>query len=136
MSAPARLAYKRKILFFARGFYGTQKNCWGAAVRAVHRAWQKGYVGRKQKKRTFRAEWIQRINAASRQFGLPYSQLVRFLPSAGVDLNRKVLSDLAAAEPYAFRALVGVASKQRDAEFAARGQTAPQTLVGGMEKLR
>jgi len=122
MSAPARHAYKKKVLAFARGFYGRQKNCWTVAVRAVHRAWQKAYIGRKLKKRGFRADWVQKINAASRQFGLPYSALVRFLPAAGVDLNRKVLSDLAVTEPYAFRALVETARAQRDAELAARGQ--------------
>lgn len=122
MSAPARHAYKKKILAFARGFYGKNKNCWTTAVRSVHRAWQYAYIGRKQKKRVFRSDWIQKINAASRQFGLPYSALVRFLPAAGVDLNRKVLSDLAVTEPYAFRALVETARAQRDAELKARGQ--------------
>ena len=124
MSAPARLAYKRKILFFARGFYGTQKNCWGAAVRAVHRAWQKGYVGRKQKKRTFRAEWIQRINAGARLFGLRYSEMVRFLPAAGVELNRRMLALLAATEPFSFKALAEVAKAQRTAEAAAKPRDA------------
>lgn len=121
MSAPARNAYKRKILAFARGFYGRQRNCWTVAVRAVHRAWAKAYIGRKLKKRAFRADWVQKINAAARQFGVPYSQLVRFLPAAGVDLNRQVLSDLAVTEPYAFRALVEAARAQRDRELAARG---------------
>ena len=127
MSAPARHAYKKKILTFARGFYGRQKNCWTVAIRAVHRAWQKAYIGRKLKKRDYRQDWIQKINAASRQFDMPYSQLVRYLPSAGVDLNRKVLSDLAVTEPYAFKALIETAKTQRDKEFIARGQPLPGT---------
>ncbi len=85
-------------------------------MRAVHRAWQKAYVGRHVRPRELRLDWIMKINAATRQFGMRYSQFVRFLPAAGVDLNRKVLADLAATEPYSFRALVEVAARQRDAE--------------------
>lgn len=110
--------HKRKIFGFAKGFYGRQKNCWTIAIRAVHRAWQKAYIGRKHRKRDFRADWIQKINAATRQFGLPYSQFVRYLPAAGVDLNRKVLSDLAVTEPYSFKALVEIAKQQRKIEAA------------------
>lgn len=114
--------HKKKIFSFAQGFYGRRKNCWTIAVRAVHRAWQKGYIGRRLKKRDFRAEWIQRANAGARQFGMNYSQLVRYLPSAGVELNRKMLADLAVTEPYAFRGLVELAKLQRELEHGGKKQ--------------
>jgi large subunit ribosomal protein L20 len=110
--------HKKKIFSYAKGFYGRQKNCWNIAIRAVHRAWQKAYVGRKLRKRDLRKEWIQRINASTRQFGLSYAHMVRYLPAAGVNLNRKVLSDLAVTEPYTFRALVEIAQLQKTLELS------------------
>jgi large subunit ribosomal protein L20 len=110
--------HKKKIFEFSKGFSGRRKNAWTIAIRAVHRAWSNSYIGRRQRKREYRALWVTRINAASRQFGVKYSELVRFLPAAGVDLNRSVLSSLAATEPYTFRALVEVARAQMERERA------------------
>jgi len=110
--------HKKKIFSYAKGFYGRQKNCWTIAIRAVHRAWQKAYVGRKLRKRDLRKEWIQRINASTRQFGLSYAHMVRYLPAAGVNLNRKILSDIAITEPYTFRALVEIAQLQKNLELS------------------
>jgi large subunit ribosomal protein L20 len=111
--------HKKKIFALAKGFYGRRKNCWTITIRAVHRALQHAYIGRRLKKRDARSAWIQRINASTRQFGMRYSEFVRYLPAAGVDLNRKVLSDLAMTEPYSFRALVACAKQQQEAEAAA-----------------
>ena len=113
-------AHRRKIFAAAKGFYGRAKNCWTLANRAVHHAWQKAYTSRRLRKRDYRAEWIQRINAGARQFGLNYSQFVRGLPAAGVELNRRVLSELAAREPFSFRALVETSKRQLATEEAAR----------------
>lgn len=106
------LKRKAKIFKAAKGFYGRRKNCWTQAVRAVHRAWQYAYIGRKLKKRDFRSTWIQQINAACRQHGLGYSTLMRHLPFTGMNLNRKVLADLAVTEPYSFKAVVEAAKLQ------------------------
>lgn len=110
--------HKKKIFKFAQGFYGRRRNCWTISIRAVHRAWQYSYISRRLRKRDYRTSWIQRINAGCRQLDFRYSDLVRFLPSAGVDLNRRVLSELAATEPYAFRALVEIAKQQKSVERA------------------
>jgi len=96
---------KMKIFAAARGFYGRRKNCWATAVRAVHKAWQYAYVGRRLKKREFRTTWIQQINAGAREHGLTYASLMKWLPVLGVNLNRKSLAALAATEPFAFRAI-------------------------------
>jgi large subunit ribosomal protein L20 len=96
---------KVKVFDAARGFYGRRKNCWAIAVRAVHKAWQYAYVGRRLKKREYRATWIQQINAGARQHGLTYAQFIKYLPVAGLDLNRKSLATLAATEPFAFKAI-------------------------------
>ena len=117
-------AYRRKIFAAARGFRGRTKNNWTLAVRAVHHAWQKEYISRRLRKRDNRREWIMRINAGTRQFGLKYSQFMRGLPAAGVELNRRSLSELAAREPFSFRALVEVSRRQLAAEAEARGGAA------------
>ena len=98
---------KRKAKIFARaaGFRGRRSNCWAIAVRAVHRAWQAGYIGRKLRKRSYRSLWIQNINAGARLHGTTYSALLRALPAGGFALNRKVLADLAASEPLSFAAV-------------------------------
>lgn len=103
---------KVKVFEHARGFYGRRKNIFTVAIRAVHRAWQRAYISRKQRARNYRENWIQQTNIAARQFGMTYSQLVRYMPAAGIDLNRKVLSDLATTEPYSFRAVVEAAKQQ------------------------
>jgi large subunit ribosomal protein L20 len=100
---------KAKVFAAAKGFWGRRKNCWTLAARAVDRAWQVAYKGRKMKKREFRSLWIQQINAGVRQHGLNYSLFMKCVPAAGMSLNRKVLAQLAATEPYTFRAVVEVA---------------------------
>jgi large subunit ribosomal protein L20 len=104
-AVPSRLRRKR-VLKQAKGFYGRRKNTITNANAAVDRSMQYAYVGRKLRKRNFRALWIQRINAAVRQYGLTYSRFISGLLAAGIDLDRKVLADLAVREPEAFKALV------------------------------
>ena len=90
----------------AKGFYGRRKNNITSANAAVDRSMQYAYVGRKLRKRNFRALWIQRINAAVREHGLTYSRFISALERAGIAIDRKVLADLAVREPDAFKALV------------------------------
>lgn len=99
-------AKHKKTLDAAKGFYGRRKNTIRAAKAAVDRSMQYATRDRKVKKRTFRALWIQRLNAAVREFGIPYSRFIDGLVKAGIDLDRKVLSDLAIREPEAFAAIV------------------------------
>ena len=99
-------ARHKKTLKKAEGFYGRRKNTIRAAKAAVDKAMQYAYRDRKVKKRTFRALWIQRINAASRTHGLTYGRFIDGLGKAGIVVDRKVLADLAVSEPAAFKALV------------------------------
>ena len=102
---PAHAKHK-KVLKRATGFYGRRKNTIRAAKAAVDRAAQYSYRDRKNRKRSFRALWIQRINAATRALGLPYGRFIDGLGKAGVEIDRKVLADIAVHEPAAFQALV------------------------------
>ena len=102
---PAHAKHK-KVLKRAKGFYGRRKNTIRAAKAAVDRAAQYAYRDRKNRKRSFRALWIQRINAAVREHGLTYGRFIDGLGKAGVEVDRKVLADLAVSEPAAFAALV------------------------------
>jgi large subunit ribosomal protein L20 len=99
-------AKHKKVLKQAKGYYGRRKNTIRVAKQSVERSLQYEYVGRKLKKRTFRALWIQRVNAAVRELGLTYSVFIAGLTKAGIEIDRKVLSDLAISEPEAFKALV------------------------------
>jgi large subunit ribosomal protein L20 len=99
-------AKHKKTLKAAKGFYGRRKNTIRTAKAAVDRAMQYATRDRRMKKRTFRALWIQRINAAVREFGLTYSRFIDGLARAGVTVDRKVLSELAIHEPAAFQAIV------------------------------
>src|SRR5436190_16722142 len=99
-------AKHKKVYKAAKGFSGRRKNTIRAAKAAVEKANQYAYRDRKRKKRTFRALWIQRINAAVRPFGLNYSKFIAGAARAGVLVDRKVLSDLAIHEPAAFQAIV------------------------------
>jgi large subunit ribosomal protein L20 len=94
----------------AKGFYGRRRNNITTANAAVDRSMQHAYIGRKLKKRNFRALWIQRINAAVREHGLTYSRFISGLERAGIDVDRKILADLAVFEPEAFKALVDQAA--------------------------
>ena len=108
-SVASRLRRKR-VLKQAKGFRGRRKNNITTANAAVDRSMQHAYVGRKLRKRNFRALWIQRINAAVRQYGLTYSRFMGALERAGIEIDRKVLADLAVREPEAFKALVDQAA--------------------------
>ena len=99
-------AKHKKTLDQAKGFYGRRKNTIRAAKAAVDKAMMYAYRDRKNKKRTFRALWIQRLNAAVREFGLTYSRFIDGLNRAGIEIDRKVLSELAIHEPAAFKAIV------------------------------
>lgn len=99
-------AKHKKTLKAAKGFYGRRKNTIRTAKAAVDKSMQYAYRDRKNRKRTFRALWIQRLNAAVRDFGLTYSRFIDGLHKAGIELDRKVLSDLAIREPAAFAAIV------------------------------
>jgi large subunit ribosomal protein L20 len=99
-------AKHKKTLKAAKGFYGRRKNTIRAAKAAVDRSMQFATRDRKNKKRTIRALWIQRLNAAVREHGLVYSRFIDGLNKAGVEVDRKVLSDIAIQEPAAFAALV------------------------------
>lgn len=102
----ASRARRKKILKMAKGYYGRRKNVWTVAKNAVEKALGYAYIGRKQKKRNFRALWIQRINAGTRQYGVSYSVFMGKVSAAGIELNRKVLADLAMNHPEAFKAIV------------------------------
>ena len=96
----------KRLLEQAKGYYGRRKNTIRIAKQAVEKANQYAFRDRKRRKRTFRALWIQRLNAAVRPFGLNYSRFIAGLAKAGVTVDRKVLSDLAIREPAAFQAIV------------------------------
>jgi len=99
-------ARHKKVLDAAKGFYGRRKNTIRIAKQAVEKSLQYAYRDRKNRKRNFRALWIQRINAATREHGLTYGRFIDGLNKAGIEIDRKVLSDLAIHEPQAFAALV------------------------------
>jgi large subunit ribosomal protein L20 len=98
-------ARHKKVLEQAKGFYGRRKNTIRVAMQAVDKAGQYAYRDRKVRKRNFRSLWIQRINAAARQEGFTYSQFIHGLDLAGVEMDRKVLADIAGQEPAAFAAI-------------------------------
>ena len=98
-------ARHKKITDQAKGYYGRRKNVFRAAVQAVEKSLQYAYRDRRNRKRDFRALWIQRINAAARLHGLTYSRFMDGLRKAQIDLDRKVLADIAVREPEAFKAL-------------------------------
>lgn len=102
----ASKARRKRILKLAKGYYGRRKNVWTVAKNAVEKGLVYAYIGRKQKKRSFRRLWIVRINAGARINGLSYSVLMNKLSNAGIELNRKVLADLALNHPEAFKAIV------------------------------
>jgi large subunit ribosomal protein L20 len=99
-------AKHKKVLKAAKGFFGRRKNTIRIAKQAVEKANQYAFRDRKRRKRTFRALWIQRLNAAVRPYGLTYSRFINGLDKSGIVIDRKVLSDLAIREPAAFQAIV------------------------------
>jgi len=103
---------RRKVLKLAKGYFGAKSKQYRAANQAVMKSLQYAYVGRRLKKRDFRKLWIARINAASRMSGLSYSKFINGLKLAGIQINRKILADLAVNDINAFNNLVDVAKKQ------------------------
>lgn len=103
-------AKHKKVLDAAKGYYGRRKSTIRVAKQAVEKALQYGYRDRKRKKRTFRALWIQRINAAAREHGMTYGNFIHGLSVAGIEVDRKVLADVAVKDPAGFKALVEQAS--------------------------
>lgn len=99
-------ARHKKVVDKAKGYYGRRKNVFRVAVQAVEKADQYAYRDRRNRKRDFRALWIQRINAGVRLYGLTYSKFMNGMKLAGIDLDRKVLADLAVREPEAFAQIV------------------------------
>ena len=112
-------ARHRKIIKKAKGYYGRRKNTFRVANQAVEKAGQYAYRDRRNRKRNFRALWIQRINAAAREHGLTYGRLIDGLNKSGVLIDRKVLADLAVREPAAFKALVDQAAQAAQAAVKA-----------------
>ena len=106
VNAVASRARRKKVLKQAKGFFGRRKNVWTVAKNAVEKAMQYAYRGRKEKKRSFRGLWITRINAGTRKHGMSYSQFMGALKKNNIELNRKVLADLAMNHPEAFKAVV------------------------------
>jgi len=106
---PRAHARHRKVIKAAKGHFGRRKNCFTVATQSVEAARQYAYIGRKQKKRNFRALWIQRINAGARANGLTYSTFMNGLKNAGIELDRKVLSEMAIHDEAAFAVLAKAA---------------------------
>ena len=106
VNSVAKRARRKKILKKAKGYFGRRKNVWTVAKNAVEKGLQYAYRDRKTMKRNFRALWIMRINAASRNHGLTYSEFISKLKSNNIDVNRKVLADLAMNNPEGFKQLV------------------------------
>lgn len=107
-------AHKRhkKVLKMAKGFYGAKSKTFKAAKPATMRALRSAYVGRKNKKREYRKLWIARINAAARMNGISYSRLMDGLKKSNIDINRKMLSEMAISDPEGFAKLVAVAKEK------------------------
>ena len=106
VNAVASRARRKRILKQAKGFYGKRKNVYTVAKNIVEKGMTYSYVGRKNKKRDYRQLWIARINAAVRAEGLTYSVFINKLKTNGIDLDRKILADLAMNEPESFKALI------------------------------
>ncbi|MCH8083198.1 MAG: 50S ribosomal protein L20 [Myxococcales bacterium] len=103
---------RNRILNKAKGYYGARSKLFKTAREAVEKGWRYAYRDRKQRKRTFRALWITRINAAARENGLSYSRLINGLKKANVEVDRKILAQLAVTDPKAFGALADLAKSQ------------------------
>ena len=106
VNSVAAKARRKKVIKAAKGYFGRRKNVHKVAKNAIEKAMQYAYRDRKNKKRTFRALWIQRINAGVRQHGMSYSQFMGKVHENGIELNRKVLADLAMNDPKAFKAII------------------------------
>lgn len=108
----------KKVLKMAKGFRGRAKSCYRVAVQRVEKSLQYAYRDRRTKKRDFRSLWIARINAGVREHGLVYSQFINGLKLAEIDIDRKVLAELAVSEPEAFKEICGLAQKALEKKAA------------------
>ncbi|HLU80513.1 MAG TPA: 50S ribosomal protein L20 [Flavobacteriaceae bacterium] len=106
VNSVAKRARRKKVLKQAKGYFGRRKNVWTVAKNAVDKAMLYAYRDRKTKKRNFRSLWIMRINAAAREHGMSYSQFMGKVKANNIELNRKVLADLAMNHPEAFKSIV------------------------------
>ena len=106
VNSVASTARRKKIIKLAKGYFGRRKNVWTVAKNAVEKAIIYSYRDRRTKKRNFRSLWIARINAGARQHGMSYSQFMGKIKSKNIELNRKVLADLAMNNPHAFKAII------------------------------
>jgi len=106
VNSVASRARRKKIMKLAKGYFGRRKNVWTVSKNAVEKGMLYAYRGRKEKKRNFRALWITRINAGCREHGISYSKFMGGLKKNNIELNRKVLADLAMNHPEAFKAVV------------------------------
>lgn len=106
VNSVASRARRKKVMKQAKGYFGRRKNVWTVAKNAVEKGMQYSYRDRRNKKRNFRALWIQRINAGARLDGMSYSAFMGKVKASGIELNRKVLADLAMNHPEAFKAIV------------------------------
>ena len=111
-------AKHKKVLKAAKGYYGARSRLIKTAKQAVEKAQQYAYRDRKRRKRNFRALWIQRINAATREHGLTYGRFINGLSNLGIEIDRKMLSDIAIKDPAAFKALVDKAAKAASSPVA------------------
>ncbi len=103
---------RNRILKFAEGFWGARSRLFSIANEVVHKAWQYAYISRRLRKRDFRRLWVARINAAARTNGTTYSRLVSGMSKAGIELDRKILADLAITDPTAFTAITKLAGSK------------------------
>jgi large subunit ribosomal protein L20 len=110
---------RNRVLKAVKGFRGKRSTCYAIGSEALHHAWQHMYRNRKERKRDFRRLWIVRINAAVRPLGGNYSGLVGGLKKSGIDINRKMLAEIAISDPAAFKAIVQAAQSSRTASGAA-----------------
>ena len=101
---------RNRILNHAEGFWGGRSRLFAVAVEVVHKAWQYAYIGRKRRKRDFRRLWVARINAAARANGTTYSRLIGHLKTTNIGIDRKILADLAVADPTTFTAIAQLAA--------------------------
>ena len=107
----ASRARRKNLMKLAKGYFGRRKNVWTVAKNAIEKGLVYAYSGRKQKKRNYRSLWITRINAGARLHGMSYSQFMGAVHKSGIELNRKVLADLAMNNPEAFKAVVDTIQK-------------------------
>mmetsp|Transcript_126909 Transcript_126909/g.367329 ORF Transcript_126909/g.367329 Transcript_126909/m.367329 type:complete len:152 (-) Transcript_126909:892-1347(-) len=103
----------KNLLKHAKGFRGRAKNCYSIAIRRVHKSWQYAYRDRKRKRREWHKLWIQRIQAGVRQYSMRYSDFYGSYRKSGMHMDRKILAELAATEPFAFRSVVQVVEHQK-----------------------